>query len=126
MLLENIKVLILGAGGATRGIVPVLFKTGVSSVVLCNRTVEKAELLQEEFLPFGEIQSLSSDDLTGGFGLVINATSASLDGVIPDIPDNVVSNAACYDLAYSYGETSFLNWAKKMAQLKTYRVWECW
>ena len=118
MLLENIKVLILGAGGATRGIVPVLFKNNVGSIALHNRTVEKAELLQEEFLPFGEIQSLSSDDLTGGFGLVINATSASLDGVIPDIPDNVVSNAVCYDLAYSYGETSFLNWAKKNGSAK--------
>jgi shikimate dehydrogenase len=118
VLLENIKVLILGAGGATRGIVPVLFKTGVTSIALYNRTVEKAELLQEEFLPFGEIQSLSSDDLAGGFGLVINATSASLDGVIPDISDNVVSNAVCYDLAYSYGETSFLNWAKKNGSAK--------
>jgi len=118
ILLENKEVLILGAGGATRGIVPVLFKNGVGSITLYNRTAEKAELLQEEFMPFGEIQSLSSDDLTGGFGLVINATSASLDGVIPDIPDNVVSNAVCYDLAYSYGETSFLNWAKKNGSAK--------
>ena len=118
ILLENKEVLILGAGGATRGIVPVLFKNGVGSITLYNRTAEKAELLQEEFMPFGEIQSLSSDDLTGGFGLVINATSASLDGVIPDIPDNVVSNAVCYDLAYSYGETSFLNWAKKNGSVK--------
>ena len=118
ILLENKEVLILGAGGATRGIVPVLFKNSVGSITLYNRTAEKAELLQEEFMPFGEIQSLSSDDLTGGFGLVINATSASLDGVIPDIPDNVVSNAVCYDLAYSYGETSFLNWAKKNGSAK--------
>ncbi len=118
ILLENKEVLILGAGGATRGIVPVLFKNGVGSITLYNRTAEKAELLQEEFMPFGEIQSLSSDDLTGGFGLVINATSASLDGVIPDIPDNVVYNAVCYDLAYSYGETSFLNWAKKNGSAK--------
>ena len=118
ILLENKEVLILGAGGATRGIVPVLFKNGVGSITLYNRTTEKAELLQEEFMPFGEIQSLSSDDLTGGFGLVINATSASLDGVIPDIPDNVVSNTVCYDLAYSYGETSFLNWAKKNGSAK--------
>ncbi len=80
ILLENKEVLILGAGGATRGIVPVLFKNGVGSITLYNRTTEKAELLQEEFMPFGEIQSLSSDDLTGGFSLVINATSASLDG----------------------------------------------
>ncbi len=118
ILLENKEVLILGAGGATRGIVPVLFKNAVGSITLYNRTAEKAELLQEEFMPFGEIQSLSSDDLTGGFGLVINATSASLDGVIPDIPDNVASNAVCYDLAYSYGETSFLNWAKKNGSAK--------
>ena len=118
ILLENKEVLILGAGGATRGIVPVLFKNGVGSITLYNRTAAKAELLQEEFMPFGEIQSLSSDDLTGGFSLVINATSASLDGVIPDIPDNVVSNAVCYDLAYSYGETSFLNWAKKNGSAK--------
>jgi shikimate dehydrogenase len=118
VLLENIKVLILGAGGATRGIVPVLFKNNVGSIALHNRTVGKAELLQEEFMPFGKIESLSSDGLAGGFGLVVNATSANLDGVIPDIPDSVVSDAVCYDLAYSYGETSFLNWAKKNGSAK--------
>jgi len=59
--LENIRALILGAGGATRGVLPILFASSVGSIVLCNRTMSKAELLQEEFLHCGEIICQTSE-----------------------------------------------------------------
>ena len=121
--LENTKALILGAGGATRGIIPMLFASSVGSIVLCNRTMAKAELLQEEFLPYGEIICQASKQLSGRYDLIINATSASLSGEIPDIPDTMISGSVCYDLAYAYGETPFQHWTKQNNSAKSLQGW---
>ena len=121
--LENAEVLILGAGGATRGIVPTLFASSVGSIILCNRTMAKSELLQEEFLPYGEITCLPSEQLSGRFDLIINATSASLSGEIPDMPDTIIPGSVCYDLAYTYGETPFQRWAKQNNSAKSLQGW---
>ena len=121
--LENTRVLVLGAGGATRGIVPMLFASLVGSVVLCNRTMAKAELLQEEFLPYGEIICQTSEQLSGRFDLIINATSASLSGEIPDMPDTIIPGSVCYDLAYSYGETPFQRWTRQNNSKESLQGW---
>jgi len=121
--LENTRILILGAGGATRGIVPALFSSSVRSIVLCNRTMEKAELLQEEFLPYGETIYQASEELSGSFDLIINATSASLSGEIPDMPDTIIPGSVCYDLAYTYGETPFQKWTKQNNSEKSLQGW---
>ena len=121
--LENARVLILGAGGATRGIIPMLFGSSVGSVFLCNRTMAKAELLQEEFLPYGEIICQTSEQLSGRFDLIINATSASLSGEIPDMPDTIIPGSVCYDLAYSYGETPFQRWTRQNNSKKSLQGW---
>jgi len=121
--LENAKTLILGAGGATRGIVPMLFASSVGSIVLCNRTMAKAELLQEEFLPYGEITCQASEQLSGRYDLIINATSASLGGEIPNMPATMVSGSVCYDLAYAYGETPFQHWTKQNNSAKSLQGW---
>ena len=121
--LENAKTLILGAGGATRGIVPMLFASSVGSIVLCNRTMAKAELLQEEFLPYGEIICQTSEKLSGRYDLIINATSASLGGEIPNMPATMISGSVCYDLAYAYGETPFQHWTKQNNSAKSLQGW---
>ena len=121
--LENTRILILGAGGATRGIIPMIFASSVGSVVLCNRTMAKAELLQEEFLPYGEIICQTSEQLSGKFDLIINATSASLSGQIPDMPDSIIPRSVCYDLSYSYGDTPFQRWTKQNNSLKSLQGW---
>jgi len=121
--LENTRVLILGAGGATRGIIPMIFASSVGSVVLCNRTMAKAELLQEEFLPYGEIICQTSEQLSGTFDLIINATSASLSSHIPDMPNTIIPGSICYDLSYSYGDTPFQRWTKQNNSLKSLQGW---
>ncbi|KTD76299.1 shikimate dehydrogenase [Legionella waltersii] len=97
--LKNINVLILGAGGAARGIVPALLSLNTLQLTIANRTLEKALMIQKEF---PEINCLSVDHLTDSFDLIINATSASLQGGNLGIPEILLkSKPFAYDLAYN-------------------------
>lgn len=106
-------VLILGAGGATRGILLPLLQQNPTRVMIANRTPSKATQLAKEFAKYGK---------TCGFGLekikskpvdvIINATSASLGGKMLDIPDGVANDAICYELMYGK-TTPFIKWAQE-------------
>jgi len=110
--LNNKTVLILGAGGATRGILLPLLKQQPKRLMIANRTASKAIQLAKDFSNYGK---------TCGFGLdkikdtpadvIINATSASLDGQMPTIANGVANGAICYDLMYG-AQTPFMDWAK--------------
>ncbi len=106
------KILILGAGGAVRGIVNPLLEAKPESIVIANRTIEKAIELQAVF---PEVKC-SGLDLIGEYDLVINATSASLDGQSIVLPtETLVKKPFCYDLAYKQNEdTAFVAYAKRM------------
>ena len=109
------RVLILGAGGAARGIVAPLLGAGPAQLWLANRTLERAEDLRREFLGLGEIVVSSFQDLDRlpPFDIVINATSAGLKGVQPAFPGSLLSaGSLCYDLAYSVNDTPFVAWAR--------------
>ena len=82
---------------------------------LANRTVAKAELMEQLFSPIGRIHACSYEGLAGKqFDLVINATSASLSGQLPPLADKLLaSGAVCYDLAYSKKPTAFIEWANR-------------
>jgi shikimate dehydrogenase len=115
------KILILGSGGATRGILGPILDAQPMQVVLTNRTEERAIALVKSMQTISQVQKLifkSQVELANqnlSFDLVINATSSSLTGALPEIPENVWSKLpVAYDLAYApSGETSFLVWAKK-------------
>ncbi len=112
--LHNARVLILGAGGAARGIIgPVMAQSPVS-LYIANRTVSKAKKLALEFMQTGSITGCGFDDLAGlQFDIILNATSASLSGQLPPLPDNLLHSASCcYDLAYANTDTAFVKWAK--------------
>ncbi len=113
LALTNKKILVLGAGGATRGILLPLLEENPNSLIVVNRTTSKATELANEFSSFGNIKGCGYEELGGNkFDLLINATSASLNNDVPPVPNSVVdSNSICYDLAYSDKPTSFLNWA---------------
>ncbi|MFZ2727300.1 MAG: shikimate dehydrogenase [Methylococcaceae bacterium] len=110
--LSNKKLLILGAGGATRGIILPLFEQGISSIVVANRTLDKAVQLANEFSFKGDISGCGFEQLIGQqFDLIINATSASLSGQLPPLPENLLTiNGCCYDLAYGNQPTVFVQW----------------
>jgi len=108
------RVLVLGAGGAVRGVLQPVLAEQPSCVVIANRTASKAVELAELFAAEGEIQGCGYDALPGQqFDLVINGTAASLQGEVPPLPDDLLAaNAWCYDMMYAAEETAFNVWAR--------------
>jgi shikimate dehydrogenase len=115
LVLAGQRILILGAGGATRGILAPLLERHPHSLFIANRTQDKAHGLQQEFRTLGTIDSGGFDDLNGlQFDLIINATSASLSEQLPPLPHHLLADAgACYDLAYAQRATAFVRWGRK-------------
>jgi len=107
-------ILILGAGGAVRGILDPLFDEQPGSVVIANRTVSRAEKLADTFSDRGDISACGFNSLGGSsFDIVINGTSASLQGEVPPLPEGLLNdNACCYDMMYLMSDTPFVLWAK--------------
>jgi shikimate dehydrogenase len=112
--LLNSRILILGAGGASRGIIEPLMEQSPSLIVIANRTVEKAITLSTEFSQLGNISGSAYDGIKNQqFDLILNATSASLTGELPPLMDTLLAkNGCCYDLAYGNKPTPFVNWGK--------------
>jgi shikimate dehydrogenase len=104
------NVLILGAGGAVRGVLETLLSRNPANLVLANRTLAKAEELTDDF---PEISPSSFTELSGRFDLIINGTSAGLSGNLPPLPDGLITpDTHCYDMSYSKDETAFNRWAR--------------
>ena len=108
------KILILGAGGAVRGVLAGLISAQPRVVAILNRTASKAEQLKQEFDAYLPVTVTSyNDPLEEAFDLVINGTSMSLAGKTPQITAELLSpNCCCYDMMYGQQETPFVTWAK--------------
>lgn len=105
------RILLVGAGGAARGVIQPLLSYGCS-IVVTNRTFAKAEGLAKLFSVVGNIHAVALDDLREQhFDLIINATSSSLHGDIPQLPASLISSqTCCYDMFYLSELTPFLAW----------------
>jgi len=113
--LENTRILIIGAGGAARGVLGPLLAAGPEYVEITNRNENRALELAKEFAALGELRGCGFADITAdrSFDLVLNATSASLQDFVPPIPRSAIGPATlCYDMAYGKGDTIFTHWAK--------------
>ncbi len=112
--LLNKDILIIGAGGATQGIVEPLLKENPAELIIANRTLHKAQLLAENFKSIGKIQPCAIDQIpTRPFDLVIHATSAALHSSELQLPSEIISpQTCCYDLVYSDNDTAFMQWSK--------------
>ncbi|MFK7160738.1 shikimate dehydrogenase [Marinospirillum sp. MEB164] len=112
------KVLLLGAGGAARGAIEPLLKAGVRHLTIANRTLSKAQQLITLFhgveSPAGR-QACSWEGLAGEqFDLVVNATSASLQGELPPLPEGLLGpQSMAYDMMYAAQPTPFMRWAQQ-------------
>jgi len=106
------RLLILGAGGASRGIIQPLLEQNLAHLTIANRTVEKAHALATQFAGSGALATCSFDALAGQqFDLIINATSASLSNTLPPLPGGLLAvGGGCYDLAYGMQPTAFVRW----------------
>ena len=109
------RLLILGAGGATRGVLAPLLGLQPAIAVIANRTPERAEALAAAFADLGVTQGVGFAYVGDTpFDLIINATSASLSGDIPPIPAGAVGpETVCYDLAYGRSAMAFVRWAQQ-------------
>lgn len=110
------RVLILGAGGAVRGVLGPLLQEKPASLTIANRTLIKAEALAHHFdaLGLGRCEAVGYDRLAGQqFDIVINGTSTSLNNELPPIPHGIFSTRTlAYDMVYSSGLTMFLQRAQ--------------
>jgi shikimate dehydrogenase len=109
------RLLVLGAGGATRGILQPLLGEKPAGIVVANRTRSKAETLAQVFSGLGNISACGLEELPGeSFDFVINATAASLQGDLPPLPAGLLRKEAwCYDLMYANEPTIFCRWAAR-------------
>jgi shikimate dehydrogenase len=112
--LRGTRVLLLGAGGAARGVLGPLLEADPEYVEIANRNEQRAAELAHEFSTLGSLHGCGFDAITvATFDLVLNATSASLQDTIPPIPPGVIGpTTLCYDMAYGKGDTAFTRWSK--------------
>ena len=123
VLLKHRKILLLGAGGAVRGVLGPILAHKPGLLTIANRTVERAEQLASDFEKLGEIHVSAYNELgTINFDLIINGTSAGLSNEVPPIPDGVLGvNSICYDMVYSRsGKTAFVDWALSRGAVRAY------
>lgn len=113
--LRGQNILLLGAGGAGRGILLPLLEQKPGKIVIANRTIEKAIALADQFTGFGPVSGCGFDGLSDGhFDLIINATAASLQNDLPPLPNGCLNTkGCCYDLAYGSQPTPFVRWGNE-------------
>lgn len=116
-VVQGQRVLILGAGGAVRGVLEPLLRERPNELLVVNRTALKAQQLAAEFSDLGALAG-GGYDLIGDrqFDLIINATSAGLQGELPDLPASMLTErSCCYDMVYGAEPTAFMRWAAQNA-----------
>ncbi len=118
--IQGKRVLILGAGGAVRGILQPLLEERPEQVVIANRTLSKAQELVTEFHDLADIKACEFSHVAGEqFDLIINGTSASLSGDLPPLPEHLLKpGACCYDMMYGAEPTVFIKWAMENGAAK--------
>lgn len=124
--LRDSHILILGAGGATRGIVGPLLEAEPASITIANRTFPKASALAEHFSVDGPVSACRFEDVRAlpVYELVINATSAGLKGEAPPYPALAIHPTTfCYDLSYGLKPTPFINWASQQGAARLAMGW---
>ena len=124
--LENASILILGAGGATRGIVGPLLEMQPAALLIANRTLGKAKVLSDHFEKMGPVSCcrFKAVPTSAPYDLIINATSAGLHGDTPPYPEAAVSDKTfCYDLSYGLSPTPFSAWAREQGAAKSVMGW---
>ena len=107
------RLLLLGAGGAARGVIAPLLGLKPGALAIVNRNVQRARELADQFSDLGQLRAIGYEELGDeAHDLVINATSASLKGELPALPPGIISGQSiCYDMAYARDETPFTRWA---------------
>jgi shikimate dehydrogenase len=123
--ITNERMLILGAGGATRGVTEPLLALGPTELVIANRTPERAINLASLFSDLGAVRGCGFEDVGDEpFDIVINATAAGLSGSVPNVASGVIArHTVCYDMSYSKSATPFVSWAIERGCARAHKGW---
>ncbi len=109
------RILLLGAGGAARGVLQPLLAELPANLAIANRTSTKAVDLALRFGDLGQVSGGGFPELRERrFDLIINATAAGIDDQVPPLPDGVLAEEGeCYDLMYGARPTAFVGWGQE-------------
>jgi len=117
--LAGARLLLLGAGGAARGVLAPLLDAGPQSLVISNRTAARAQLLAAQFVDLGPVRvaggarQSGENDSDAAFDLIINTTPANAHADLPALAASAVSpHTLCYDLSYGDTDSAFIRWAR--------------
>jgi shikimate dehydrogenase len=113
--LRGRRALLLGAGGAARGVAPALLDAGIAELVIANRSPERADALADRIGQPARAHTRYWSDLgaAGAFDLILNATSAGRGNAGFDLPASLLGvRCLCYDLNYGEAAVPFLAWAR--------------
>jgi shikimate dehydrogenase len=112
--LRGKRVLLLGAGGAARGVLLPLLHLQPSQLVLANRSMDKAEALVQRFAGDGNLVASDYGSLQGTFDVIVNATAASLAGDMPPLAAGLFgADTLAYDMMYGAEPTVFMQFARR-------------
>ena len=121
--LADARILLIGAGGAVKGVIPALLEAGPKIISIVNRTAERAEQLADEWRAIGSpVQGAGLESgASGEWDVVINGTSTGLSGGMPALPDslNMAPGCRCYDMAYGDQPTPFMLWSTERGAAAT-------
>lgn len=122
LTLSEKQILLLGAGGAARGVLAPLLEQKPARLLIANRTAERAVQLANSFSDLGAVKGCGFNALSGpGFDIVINATAAGLQGRVPDLPGDVIApHSCCYDMMYGSLPTAFMHYAQQHGAQHTF------
>ena len=126
LTLQGANILVLGAGGATRGIIGPLLEMEPVALRIANRTLGKAQALADHFSRMGPVTACRFNvvPVSDQYDLIINATSAGLHGDAPPYPSAAISEkTVCYDLSYGLNATPFSSWAAEHGAAQSVMGW---
>ncbi|TXI17099.1 MAG: shikimate dehydrogenase [Nitrosomonas sp.] len=109
------RILLMGAGGAAQGVILPLLQQKPAMLAIANRTPQKAYALQQQFSTFGKVVAGDFTSFANQrFDIIINATSASLSGALPEIPADIFAQTElAYDMMYGHEPSRFLKFAQQ-------------
>ncbi len=121
--LTDARILLIGAGGAVKGVIPALLEADPKSISIVNRTAERAEALAEEWRSLGApVHGAGLESATSGvWDVVINGTNTGLSGGMPTLPGTLkmAPGCCCYDMAYADEPTLFMLWSTEQGAAAT-------
>ena len=118
LALDDAAILLIGAGGAARGVLGPLLDAQPAVVTVANRTPGRARALAQDFAGDGNVRACGLDAVADegperGFDLIVNASAASLGGALPSLPDHLVAtHGVVYDMMYGDAAEPFLAWGR--------------